>query len=137
VRLLPEPARLDVSGSVAVAVESADGEAHRVRLRLLPARGLRSDGGAVAIDVPAQGRAGATLRLVRAGAPRGTRHAVLLVAEAEDGPLARTSVATVTVEIAPDPSFLPRWRRAVLASALLLLGLALVGEVRLRARRAT
>jgi hypothetical protein len=58
---------------------------------------------------------------VRSGAPRGSRHAVLVVAEALDGPLARTSVLAAPVEVAPFPSLLPR-----LHVPLALLGLALV-----------
>ena len=137
VRLTPRPLRLDVSGRLEVAVESTDGAAHRLSLRAWPARGLRSDGGPVALDVPARGSLQTTLPLVRAGAPRGTRHAVLLVAEAEDGPLARASVATATVDIAADPSLLPRWRGTVLALALVLLGIALAADAWLYARRTT
>jgi hypothetical protein len=137
VRLKPKPARLDVTGSLEVAVESTDGAPHRVTLRPLPARGLRAEPDSMTIDVPARGTLEARVRLVRAGAPRGTRHEVLLVAEAEDGPLARTTVATATVEIAPDPSILPRWRRLVLVGALLLLGLVFLAEAWLRSHRAT
>jgi hypothetical protein len=63
--------------------------------------------------------------IVRAGAPRGSRHAVLLLAESLDGPLARTTVVVASLEVAPDPSVLPRWRTAVLALGALLMALAL------------
>jgi hypothetical protein len=66
----------------------------------------------------------AALPVVRAGAPRGSRHGVLLVAEAT-GPLARTTVVPVPVEIAPFPSSLPGLRPVVLALGLLLVVVAL------------
>ncbi len=81
-----------------------------MRLRALPARGLRAAGDAALVDVPARGSASATLPIVRAGAARGSRHAVLLVAESVDGSLARTTVSVAPVEVAPDPSLLPRLR---------------------------
>ncbi len=129
VRLAAQPLRLDVKGDLAVRLESADGEPHRVHLRAATARGIRAEGAGVEIVVPAQGTASAALPIVRAGAPRGSRHAVLLVAEAMDGPLARTAVATVPVEIAGFPSRLPRLRVAVLVAGLLLLAVALGFEV--------
>jgi hypothetical protein len=134
VRLVADPLRLDLEGGLGVRLESADGEPHRVRLRALTARGLRAEGEALEVEVPPRGAASATLPIVRAGAPRGSRHAVLLVAESLDGPLARTTVLVASVEVAPDPSMLPRWRRAVLAAGALLVAFALGFEV-LRALR--
>jgi hypothetical protein len=125
VRLAAPPLRLEVRGDLVVRLESADGESHRVRLRALAARGLRAAGADAEVAVPASGAASAALGLVRAGAPRGSRHAVLVVADATDGPLARTAVAAVPVEIAAFPSRLPRLRPAVLAAGLLLLAFAL------------
>jgi hypothetical protein len=57
VRLAAEPLSLDVRGGLAVRLESADGEPHRVRLRALPARGLRTEGEGVEVEVPARGAA--------------------------------------------------------------------------------
>jgi len=128
VRLTVDTLRLDVKGDLAVRLESADGEGHRVRLRALTARGLRAEGDGTEVAVPARGRSPAALPLVRAGAPRGSRHAVLLVAEALDGPVARTAVLAVPVEIAPDPSLLPRVRTPVLVLGGLLLAVALLTE---------
>ncbi len=102
VHLAAEPLALDVKGGLAVRAESADGRPHPVRLRVLTARGLRAEGEAVEVAVPASGSATARLPLVRAGAPRGSRHAVLVVAEALDGPLARTTVLAAPVDLAPD-----------------------------------
>jgi hypothetical protein len=125
VRVEAQPVHLDVKGDLAVRLESADGEPHPVRLRVAAARGIRAEGPGADVLVPGHGTASATLPIVRAGAPRGTRHAVLVVAEAADGPLARAAVAPVAVEIAPFPSRLPALRPAVLALGLLLLAVAL------------
>ena len=75
------------------------------------------------------------LPLVRAGAPRGSRHAVLLVAEALDGPVARTAVLAVPVDVAADPSLMPRLRAPLLALGLALLAVALGFEARRTFRR--
>ncbi len=128
VRLEPRAAQLDVAGRLAISVSSADGAPHRVRLRALPARGLRSEGKGVSTDVPARGTAVAEMPLVRAGAPFNSRHVVPVVAETEDGALARTSVVDATVEVAPDRSLLRRFRHLVLAAALLLLAIAAAAE---------
>jgi hypothetical protein len=128
VRLAAETLHLDVKGDLGARLESADGESHRVRLRVLTARGLRAEGGGSEVVVPARGTCAAALPLVRAGAPRGSRHAVLLVAEVLDGPVARTAVIAVPVQIAADPSLLPRARTAVLVLGLLLLAVAFLTE---------
>jgi len=130
VRLAAEALHLDVRGDLAVRLESADGASHRVRLRALTARGLRAEGDGAEVTVPAKGTSTAALALVRAGAPRGSRHAVLLVAEALDGPVARTAVLAVPVEVAADPSLLPRLRGPLLLLGLALLAVALGFEVR-------
>ena len=108
VRLAADALALEVEGQLAVRLESADGQAHRVRLRALTARGLRAEGDGLVVSVPAKGTAEAALPLLRAGAPRGSRHAVLLVAEDLDGPVARTAVLAVPVEVAAVPSLVVR-----------------------------
>ena len=135
VHLAADTLHLDVEGDLAVRLESADGEGHRVRLRALTARGLRAEGGGAEVAVPAGGGATARLPLVRAGAPRGSRHAVLLVADALDGPLARSTVLVAPVEIAADPSLLPRLRAPLLVLGLALLAVALGFEARRAFRR--
>jgi hypothetical protein len=125
VSLSADPLRLDVRGELAVRLESADGEPHRVRLRALPARGLRAESDGVDVAVPAHGTAPAALPLVRAGAARGTRHEVLLLAETVDGPLARTAVLAAPVEVAPFPSRLPLLRVPLLVLGFLLVAVAL------------
>jgi hypothetical protein len=135
VRLAGDTLHLDVRGDLAVRLESADGKGHRVRVRALTARGLRADGTGAEVAVPAKGTSPAALPLVRAGAPRGSRHAVLLVAETLDGPVARTAVLAAPVEIAADPSLLPRLRAPLLALGLVLLVAALGFELRRSLRR--
>jgi len=135
VRLTAEALVLDVKGDLAVRLESADGEAHLVRLRALTARGLRAEGGGVEVAVPAKGTSPAALPLVRTGAPRGSRHAVLLVADSLDGPLARAAVLVAPVEVAADPSLLPRLRAPLLVLGLALLAVALGVEARRALRR--
>jgi hypothetical protein len=125
VRLEAQPLRLDVESELAVRLESADGEPHRVRVQVAAAKGLRAEGPGADVLVPGRGDASAALPIVRAGAPRGTRHGVLVVAETTDGPLARTTVAPVSVEIAPFPSRLPGLRPIVFAIGLLFLVVAL------------
>jgi hypothetical protein len=136
VTLSPEPLRLLVRGSLVVRVESTDAAPHRVWLRVLTARGLRTEGPEVRIAVPAKGAVRASVSLVRAGAPRGSRHEVVLVAEAEDGPLARTTVATAAVEVAPDLSLLARLRVPVAILGFLLLATAVGVEIWWRHPRA-
>jgi hypothetical protein len=129
VRLSAEALTIDVRGALLVRTESADGAVHRVRLRALTARGLRPEDDGTELAVPAFGSVAAALPIVRAGAPRGSRHAVLLVAESLDEPLVRTAVATAEVDVAPDPSWLPRLRTPLLGLGLLLLAVALGAEV--------
>ena len=135
VRLVAPPLRLDVRGEIPVRLESEDGEPHQVHLRAAVARGIRAEGDGVDVAVPPTGAASASLPIVRAAAPRGSRHAVLLVAETTEGPVARTTVTPVAIEIVAFPSLLPGLRPAVLAAGLLLLVVALgyEGWMRLRA----
>jgi hypothetical protein len=135
VRLVPGALRLDVRGDLPLRVESADGLPHRVRVRAVAARGLRAEGEGAEVAVAARRPAAVALPLVRAGAPRGSRHAVLLVSETLDGPAARADVLPATVDVAEDPALLPRLRTPVLALGLALVAFALAFEAwrRLRA----
>jgi hypothetical protein len=135
-RMKALPASIDVRGDLEVRLESADGEPHRVQVQALTARGLRAAGPPAEVEVPAAGAVAVSLDLVRAGAARGSRHGVLVVAETVGGEVVRTTVATAAVDVSADPSILPRYRGTVLALALVLLGLAAVAEVRRRATRA-
>jgi hypothetical protein len=129
VTLVPETLRLSVRGAIQVGVLSADGAPHRVRVRVLTARGLRAEGAGVEVAVPAHGEVKISLPIVRAGAPRGSRHGVVLVAEGEDGPLARATVTTATVEVTPFPSLLPRLRVPLAVAGIVLLATALGVEL--------
>jgi hypothetical protein len=130
VRLAADPLVLEVEGRLTVRLESTGDGTHRVRLRALTARGLRAEGDGVVVDVPEKGTVSAALPLVRSGAPRGSRHGVLIVAEAQDVAIARTAVLAAPVDVAADPSLLRRFRSPLLALGLALLAVALGFEVR-------
>jgi hypothetical protein len=136
VRIQADPLRLDVRGPLIVHLASTDSTEARVRLRVLTPRGLRAEGFPTELTVPARGEVRALVTIVRAGAPRGSRRTLLLVAESPHAPLSRTSVAAASVEVRPDPALLPRVRTAVLALGVALVLVALLFEVvsRLRAR---
>lgn len=131
-------ALIDVQGEVRVLLSSADGEAHEVSVRALTARGVRPASGPVVTEVPARGAVSVGVPLARAGAPRGSRHGVLVLvemsaemsAETPAEALAQTAVASAVVEIAPDPSLLPRLRFPLLGLGLALLAVAAVVEWR-------
>jgi hypothetical protein len=135
VLLTPKPCVLAVAGRLQVVLASADGAPHHVRLRAFPPRGLRADGDGVEVDVPARGEVSTALPLVRAGAARGTRHDVVLVAETTREPFVRTSLGDAGVSIAPEPSLFPRVRLAILVLGCLLLAVAAGVEIWMRARR--
>jgi hypothetical protein len=126
VRLFLSPARFETRGRLMVGLESADGQPHRVRLRVLAPRGFNPLGPPAELDVPAQGRVDAGVDLLRGTALRPSRHGIVVLAVATDGPLERTTAALGEVEVLPDGSLLPRVRLplAVLAIALLAAGVA-------------
>jgi hypothetical protein len=124
VRIDAPELRLDTRGELRVGLSSLDGAPHRVSLRVLTARGVRADSPPLEVEVPARGTAAPRVVLMRSGAPRGTRHGILLVAGTLDGALERTSVATSIVEIAPDPGLMPALWRPLVVLALLLLAWA-------------
>lgn len=130
VRLSVPEARVETHGAVSVGIESADGAPHRVRLRVETPRGLRAENPPAEVEVPASGRVAASVGLLRAGAPRGSRQGILVVAGARDGPLERTTVVTGVVQVLPDPAYMPRLRRPLVALALVLLAGAAIVEVR-------
>ena len=130
VRIDAPELRLDTRGELRVGLSSLDGAPHRVHLRVLTARGVRAESPPLEVEVPAQGTVASTVVLMRSGAPRGTRHGILLVAGTLDGELERTSVATSIVEIAPDPGLMPALWRPLVVLALLLLAQAAVLEIR-------
>jgi hypothetical protein len=129
VRIAASPVEMDVLGTVPLTIESADGAPHRVRLRTLTARGLHSEG-SPEVDVPGKGAVRAAIALRRAGAPRGSRPGLLIVAETVDGPVASTSATAVEVEVAGEPGLLPRLRLPLFVLGGLLVAAALFGELR-------
>lgn len=129
-------AAFELRGALEVGLESADGSPHSVTLRVATPHGLRAEDPGAPVRVPGAGRVQARLNLLRSGAAHDTRHGIVVVAEAEDGPEARTAAATASVRILPDPSLLPRIRMPMLGLALLLLAASLFVELRrlMRAR---
>lgn len=136
VRVTPALLELETRGTLAVGLESADGAAHRVSLRVLTPRGLNVLDAGGEVDVPAKGRVTAPVTLLRAGAPRESRQGIVVVARALDGPLERTAVATGIVNLTRDPALLPRLRPALWLLAAGLLAAAAYLEVRWRSARA-
>lgn len=130
VRLTAGDLTLDLRGRLPVTLESADGRAHPVRVRVFPPRGLVASGPPPVVDVPAQGSVSVGVPLLYGAAPRDTPVGVLVVAEALDGPLERMALATATVAMAPDPAFLPKLRAPLALVALVLLGAGLLAEWR-------
>lgn len=130
VSLSAGPASLDTAGPLGVTLASADGRPHRARVRVLLPRGLRTGRPEAEVDLGATGGRRLEFPLLRAGAPRGTRQGVVVLAEVSDGRLHRTSVTTGVVEVLPDPALLPRLRRPLAGLALLLVLAAVAAEWR-------
>jgi hypothetical protein len=130
VRLVPGPLRIDTRGRLAVRVESEDGAPHRVRLRAVTTRGIRAEGEGPEVPVPGAGGTTAEIELVRTGAPHGSRHVILIAAEALDSALSRTAIAAATVEVVDDAAWLPRLRLPLIALAVVLLAVAGLAEWR-------
>ena len=135
VRVSAAPGRFGTYGAVPIEVASADGRAHRVRLRVETARGLRVLDEPREIDVPAGGKARLEARLVRSGPPRSGPQGILVIAEVLDGDVHRTAVATENVELVPEEPWLPRLRVPLAAAAAALMLATLAVEVLRRRRR--
>jgi len=116
-------------GDVEVALESADGATHRVRVRVQPPAGLQAPD-ETEVTVPASGRITATVRLWRSTAPRGSRLPLVVVAQVLDGEPGPSISSTVFVDVLPDPAWMPRLRRPLGVLALLLMAAAAGLEVR-------
>jgi hypothetical protein len=130
VRMSVEPARVVYEGVARVQLESADGAAHRVRLRALAPRGLAALEPGEPVVVPPTGRVTAPLRVLRAGAPPGSRAGIVVLAAEMDGSLERTVAATGEVEVEPARRWLPRLREPALVIALALMAGAVAIELR-------
>ena len=135
VRVSASEATVGTRGVVPVRLESADGAAHRVRVRVLTPRGLNAEA-PVEVDVPATGAATAEVGLLRGSVPRPSRQGVLVVTEVVGGEVARATVTASLVHVEPFSAVLPRARWPLgIVSVLLLLAAAAV-EARSRRRRA-
>jgi hypothetical protein len=137
VRVSVAETTLDTRGRVGVALESADGRPHVARLRLITPKGLNPFGEAGDVQVPAQGRATASLEILRGSVPRGTRQGVLVAAATMDGDTQTAAVTEGAVVIAADPALMPRLRIPLAITAVLLLLAATGFEVRRRWPRET
>ncbi len=130
VRLLVPDASLESAGALAVRLESADGDPHRVRLDVLTPKTVRAVVPDREIVVPARGSVAASVPLFRGAAPWGTDQGVVVVAGANEGPEERAAVTTAVVHVVRDPAWLPRLRAPLLLLAVALLTGALLVEVR-------
>ncbi len=135
VKIRLSDARLDVAGRLDVALESADGAAHSVRVTVTTPRVLRASPVDRVVQVPARGSVTLPVELFRVDAPWGSRQGLLVVARDDSGPLRRTAVAAGSAQVGADPARLPRLRRALIGVACLLLAGAVAAEV--ARRRAT
>jgi hypothetical protein len=135
VRVTASEATIDTRGMVPVRLESADGAAHRVRVRVLTPRGLNA-GPPAEVDVPASGSATTAVSVLRGGIPRPSRQGVLVVAETLGDETPQASVAATLVHVEAFRSVLTalRWPLGILSAALLV-GAAAI-EVRSRRRAA-
>jgi hypothetical protein len=128
VRLSARDVRVVYYGDVEVGLESGDGAPHRVRVRVQTPPGLQAPDGAE-VTVPPTGRVTATVRVWRSSAPRGSRQALLVVAESMDGAAGPAVSAPAFADIQPDPARMPRLRRPLGVLALLLMAAAALLEV--------
>jgi hypothetical protein len=130
VRILAPEVTLRDRVLLPVVLESADGRAHRIRLRVLSPRGLNPERLQDEVTVPASGTATVSVPLLRGGVPRPSRQGLLLVAETLDGDVAQASTSTILVAVEPAADPKPRWRDPFVVVAGLLLAAAAVLEWR-------
>ena len=131
VRLSAPEVTLRDRAPLAVSLESADGRAHRIRLRVLTPRGLNPERIEDEVQVPATGVATVSVPLLRGAVPRPSQQGVLVMAETLDGEIAQASTLTTTVAVEEAPrDLMPRWRDPFLVAAALLLVAAAVLEWR-------
>jgi hypothetical protein len=130
VRLTLPETQMGYAGVVSVGIESADGAPHTLRVHLQGPRGFRADDPPDEIQVPGRGVIQAPIRVFRGALPWASRQGILVTAESTDGPVASTAVATGIALISPDPVWMPRLRKPLLAVAIILLCAAAGLEVR-------
>jgi len=120
-RVTAPPVSLDIHTLLRVRLESADGQPHRARLRVVAPPGIVAPDPPAVVDVPAHGEVTVAVGLLHGAAPANSRHGILIVAEALEGPIERMAVSTSVVEIAPDPAWLPHLRAPLVVLTLVLL----------------
>jgi hypothetical protein len=119
---------LDIRCRLPVRLDSADGQPHRARVRVLTPRGLVAPDPPPLVDVPGQGGARVEIVLLHGTAPPESRQGILIVAESLEGPIERMAVGTSAVDIAPEPTRLANARPPLFVLALILLLAAGVAE---------
>lgn len=124
VRITAPEVRLRDRALLPVVLESADGRAHRIRLRVLTPRGLNPERLHDEVAVPASGAATVSVPLLRGGVQRTSRQGLLLVAETVDGDVAQAAIATSVVEVEAESHLMSRWRDPFVVAAALLLAAA-------------
>jgi hypothetical protein len=134
VRVEAPDVMLTYEASLAVRLRSADGAAHRVRVRAFAPRAVAVPDPPVVADVPASGEAVARVRVLRSGAPWRSRQGLVVVVSTEGGAAEQTAVATTVVRVSADPAWMPWLRGPLVALAALLIAAGVALEV--RARRA-
>lgn len=122
--------RLDIRSRLVVRLESADGQPHRARVRVLTPRGLAAPDPSPLVDVPARGAVTTDVILLAGTVLPESRQGVLIVAQALDGSTERMAVATSEVDIAPDPSWLGPLRAPLFLATLILVGAGALAEGR-------
>jgi hypothetical protein len=137
VRISVEEGRLDVAGRMPIALESADGAPHQITLSVFAPRGLRARPPESVVSVPAQGRLSVPILLFRVDAPWESTQGLLVVAEDASGPLTRTAVVAASARVGREPGRLPGLYRVLVGAALVLLGGAVLLELRRRPAAAT
>ena len=132
VRVSTLPATLETSGALAIDLESTDGRARPVHVRVLAPRGVNALA-AVDVDVPAQGRARATVPLIRSGPPRSERLGVVVLASSTTEGVVDTAASTAVVELVPHRPWMPRLRIPIAVASVVLILAALAAEFLRRA----
>jgi hypothetical protein len=128
-RVAAREVSLDIRSRLPVRLESADGQPHRARVRVVTPRGLVAPDLPSQVDVPAHGGVTVDVALLHGTAPADSRQGILIIASALEGPIERMAVATTAVDIEPDAAWLEHLRAPLLVVTLILLGAGALAEV--------
>jgi hypothetical protein len=123
---------IGTSAEVPIHLTSTDEAARRVRVRLLPGRGLQAPDPPAEVEVAARGSAVAHVRVLRSGAQRPSTVGVVALAEWDAGGQAAANAAAGSMQVEPDPAVVPRLRPYLVAAGAALLVLAAWKEFRRR-----